>query len=77
VTPSQLERQLRRLTFELASALNAYAWSRTDLERDTCATEVRAARERLFDAWSERNTLQLADFYGHRPAGLLDRHVGR
>ena len=58
--PSEL-RRLRRLKFELDSAINAYVWTRADWERDTRAAEVRAARERYLDQvyvvrWCELDT---------------------
>lgn len=64
MSPSQLERQLRRLTFELAAAQNALAWARDDLEREMELEEVRAARDRLLDAWSLRQDLMRARAYG-------------
>lgn len=60
MTPSQLERLRRRLSFELQHHVNAYHWARTDLERGIAAENARATRERLFDCMSALSDLRWA-----------------
>lgn len=68
MAPSQLHRQLRRLKFELAAAQNRLAWTGDDWEQEAALEEVRAARDRLLDAWSLRQDWVRADAYGsNRP----------
>lgn len=44
--------------------MNALAWATTDWERTTRATQVRAARDRLLEAWAVRQDVVRKDFYG-------------
>lgn len=56
---SQSRRALRASKFRFFSALNAYVWTRNDLERDALAGEVRAARERWLEAAAADRWLSL------------------
>ena len=50
MTRSQLQRRVRKLSFELSHAVNRYAWSRDDWEQGALAEEARLTRDAYLDA---------------------------
>lgn len=64
VIPPSCARYWRRVRYEYARAICAYAWESDESLRDGRAAAVRASRERLLDAHSHLRDVQRALFLG-------------